>query len=258
MSFIKLARRFFEHDIWMEPREFSKAEAWLDLIQSARWSDGTQMIGNKIIRVKRGQLIASHRYLQERWGWKSLTKIQNYLSLLQNEVMIEVEKKSKISIITICKYDVYNNSEDFLKSEKSQSEVNKKSIGSQSEVKEEEYKERKERKEDYVGESAAENSDWIEALKADDLFREQVAMKHRIFGDDFDRLLADFTGTKKALGELNHKSFSDFRRNFLYWIPKNLNAAKNDNSTGKTRNHANLIDEETARRVFARVTEKDR
>ena len=36
-GFIKLSRRFFSNIMWNEARTFSSCEAWLDLIQSARF-----------------------------------------------------------------------------------------------------------------------------------------------------------------------------------------------------------------------------
>ena len=36
-GYIKLSRKFFSNDMWNEARTFSSCEAWLDLIQSARF-----------------------------------------------------------------------------------------------------------------------------------------------------------------------------------------------------------------------------
>ena len=36
-GFIKLSRKFFSNELWNEARTFNGCEAWLDLIQSARF-----------------------------------------------------------------------------------------------------------------------------------------------------------------------------------------------------------------------------
>ena len=55
-GFIKLSRRFFSHEMWEAARTFSECEAWLDLIQSARF-DATvtiERIGGRDIKYGRG------------------------------------------------------------------------------------------------------------------------------------------------------------------------------------------------------------
>ena len=47
--YIPISRRLFEHQLWCEERIYSRFEAWLDLIQSARFEDTKQLIGNRFI-----------------------------------------------------------------------------------------------------------------------------------------------------------------------------------------------------------------
>lgn len=107
--FIPISRRLFEHQFWHEKRAFSKFEAWIDLLQSARFEDNRQLVGNKFIEVRRGQLLASLRYLSERWQW-STKKIGSFLELLVEDGMIlkEIPKDTGQTVITICKYEKYN------------------------------------------------------------------------------------------------------------------------------------------------------
>ena len=108
-GYITLHRKFFDHAFWKERREFSKAEAWIDLIEQARWKDSTTstMINGEIIRWGRGQLIASIRFLQQRWNWKSTKKVHRFVQLLSENDMIRLEKETATTRITICKYDTY-------------------------------------------------------------------------------------------------------------------------------------------------------
>ena len=57
--------------MWEAARTFSECEAWLDLIQSARF-DATRLtasIGGREITYGRGQYPASVRFLSKRWRW---------------------------------------------------------------------------------------------------------------------------------------------------------------------------------------------
>ena len=108
-GWILLHRRFFDHPFWTEKREFSKAEAWIDLIEQARWKDEeTSLMHNgQIVKWSRGQLVASVRFLRDRWKWRSNNKVSRFLDLLEKEDMIRYDKRTAIGRITICKYDTY-------------------------------------------------------------------------------------------------------------------------------------------------------
>ena len=94
--YIPISRRLFEHQLWCEERVFSRFEAWLDILQSARFEDTKQLIGNRLIEVKRGQ-----------WSTK---KVNNFLDLLIQDKMItkETPKETGQTVLTICNYDKYN------------------------------------------------------------------------------------------------------------------------------------------------------
>ncbi|MEO6523919.1 MAG: hypothetical protein ABIN91_19705 [Mucilaginibacter sp.] len=110
-NFIPINRNLFKHELWAEKRAYSRFEAWLDLITTARFdtTEGRMMIGSTIVRWNRGELVASLRYLGERWGWGK-TKVDNFLKLLKAEEMIKTETAAGTAntLITICNYDTYN------------------------------------------------------------------------------------------------------------------------------------------------------
>lgn len=107
--YIPISRRLFEHPFWCEERVFSRFEAWLDLVQSARFEDTKQLIGNRFIEVKRGQMLVSLRFLASRWLW-STKKVNSFLDLLIQDKMIikETPKETGQTVVTICNYDKYN------------------------------------------------------------------------------------------------------------------------------------------------------
>lgn len=110
-NFLPINRKLFEHKFWTDKREFSKFEAWLDLLQSARFeiSEGSVLIGYKTVKYGRGQFVASYRFLATRWQW-STKKVGNYLGMLEENGMLKKEtvKETPVTLITICKYETYN------------------------------------------------------------------------------------------------------------------------------------------------------
>ena len=109
-GFFKLQRRFFTHWLWTEPRELSRAEAFLDLLQLACFVPTTQIIQGKTVPVPRGGLVASERYLATRWKW-SRTKVRLFLGQLLDERMLRLEKNHAQTILILCNYARWNDSE---------------------------------------------------------------------------------------------------------------------------------------------------
>lgn len=108
-GYIKLSRKFFSNDMWNEARTFSSCEAWLDLIQSARFEATPLMesIGGREVSYTRGQYPASIRFLSKRWHW-SERRVRTFLSFLKRENMITLSKEQGMNIITLVKYNDYN------------------------------------------------------------------------------------------------------------------------------------------------------
>lgn len=108
-EFLRLSRRFFSNEMWNEARTFSSCEAWLDLIQSARFeaTPRKESIGGREISYSRGQYPASIRFLSQRWKW-SEKKVRSFLVHLRKKGMITVECNQGMNLITLCKYEEYN------------------------------------------------------------------------------------------------------------------------------------------------------
>lgn len=109
-GYIPIFRKFFDHYLWEEKREFSKAEAWIDCIQLARYKDNKQkkLIAGNLIEWGYGEFPASIRFLKQRWGWGSNTKVEKFLKLLEDDKMIVVKKGQGQNVITLCNYKSYD------------------------------------------------------------------------------------------------------------------------------------------------------
>lgn len=104
-----LSRKFFSNKIWEAARVFSECEAWLDLIQSARFeaTETNRYIGEREITYRRGQYPASIRFLSKKWQW-SERAVRTFLQKLKREKMITIDNLQGMNLITLCKYDQYN------------------------------------------------------------------------------------------------------------------------------------------------------
>lgn len=111
-GFIKLNRKSFAHKFWTKARVLSEFEAWIDLIQSARFEEAVKIeyIDGREIKYGRGQYPASIRYLAKKWTWGE-QKVRTFLNELKKDGSIKTDSKQGMNIITLCKYDKYNSGE---------------------------------------------------------------------------------------------------------------------------------------------------
>lgn len=102
-GFLIVSREMFSNEYWEENRAFSKWEAYMDLLQSARYADDEKIIFIKGKRMKIGknQLIASERFLIARWRWKSRTKVKTFLETLESMKKIKIESTPAGSRLTV-------------------------------------------------------------------------------------------------------------------------------------------------------------
>lgn len=108
-GFIKLSRSFFDNKIWQAARAFSECEAWIDLIQSARFeaSPTTSRIGCYEVTWERGQYPASNRFLAKKWG-RSEQWVKSFLGKLKREKMITTDNSQGVNVITLVNFEKYN------------------------------------------------------------------------------------------------------------------------------------------------------
>jgi len=125
-GWIKLHRQILETNFFEEKRVYSKAEAWIDLLLRANHKDERILFNSNYITIKRGQHLTSMKKLAERWKW-SRTKVQKFLTLLEEDGMCTAKKTSKYTLLTLDNYDFYQ-SRDYEKDIKKTSEKHQKDI----------------------------------------------------------------------------------------------------------------------------------
>lgn len=109
-GWIKLHRRIQEHQLWRVKRKFSKAEAWLDILLSVRFSTKPEkrLIGEKQFICRYGESLRSVKTWAERWGW-SRSVTHRFLKYLESERMIGTVNETvttRISVVNFKRYQL--------------------------------------------------------------------------------------------------------------------------------------------------------
>ena len=108
-GWISIHRKLRDNQLWTEKRVFSKAEAWIDILLMVNHKEAKVIIKNTMITVGRGESILSLGSWSLRWNWnKSATR--RFLSLLQDDEMIELKNESITTRLTVCNYESYQDS----------------------------------------------------------------------------------------------------------------------------------------------------
>lgn len=90
-----------------EPNEpFSRAEAWLWMLEAAAWADTTQDCAGKRVHVRRGQFSTSYRILSQAWLWP-IANVQRFIARRKSDTAIDTATDTGRMLITICNYDKY-------------------------------------------------------------------------------------------------------------------------------------------------------
>ncbi len=102
-GWIKIYRDLQDH--WLA-QDMEKLGRWTSLLLMATHEDKKVLVGNQLIEIKRGQLIASNSFLAERWKI-SERSVLRFLDLLESDSMLHRCTHRKVTILTICNYDSY-------------------------------------------------------------------------------------------------------------------------------------------------------
>lgn len=102
-----MSRGWYDHPIFSDA-SFCEPMAWEWLISRATYlkSGALRCVAGKEIRLQRGQLCDSVRYMAQAWGWTK-SRVERFLKKLRRAAMIETHSETGHNIITICNYDKY-------------------------------------------------------------------------------------------------------------------------------------------------------
>lgn len=112
-GWIKLYRNIQDHWIWQDPQ---KLKWWLDILLLANHKENKFLLGGVLVTLERGEHHTSELKLAARWG-VSKTTVRKFLTLLENDKMIELKKSKKGTTLKVTNYNDY---QDFSEEEKPQ------------------------------------------------------------------------------------------------------------------------------------------
>jgi hypothetical protein len=102
-----------EHPLLQSSGPATKKEAWWWLNSNAAYRDVVVAVGTgaraRTIRLKRGQLTHSLRFLGKAWGWDHVT-VSRFLNTLRNSGWLDLEPDAATgqTLITICDYGEFS------------------------------------------------------------------------------------------------------------------------------------------------------
>jgi hypothetical protein len=108
---IKIARKAFDDEhgdtFWLEPREFSRWEAWCDVIQLARYSAYRHQTEFGVVDLLRGEFVASIRWLAARWKW-SIKRVRGWVSTCVDGARLRAQRETQAgTVYLVVNYDAY-------------------------------------------------------------------------------------------------------------------------------------------------------
>lgn len=104
-GYFKIERDFLSSPFWLA-EEFTKAQAWIDLIGMANFADKTKFYKGTFQKVKRGQIITSQQSLANRWKW-SRHRVSDFLRTLEGAAMVTTERTTHGTLLTVVNYGFY-------------------------------------------------------------------------------------------------------------------------------------------------------
>lgn len=260
-GWIILHRSVMDHWVWLSEKHFKR---WIEIIFLASWEDKTLDLGNKQVKIKRGQFATSYRKLQFSWNTSS-SGVQSFLKMLQNSKMIRFRNfNNEMTIITVLNYDKYQ-SEKFWEDLDGEERVieplsadnyfpkhSERDSGasqniSENDVEQTEINKRKEEINDSLSLEKREKI-YFEEVKASQIYIEKVAKNHSLSIEDTLKRLEEFFGYISTVQHW-HNDITDFRDHFYKWITRKLETVgKDGNRKQKPSGGQSAQDKYAARR----------
>jgi hypothetical protein len=109
-GYILISRGILDHPRFKPTGPYTRAEAWLWLIEAAAFKDRSVPVlagrQRKMVLIARGELTYSVRFLANAWRW-SPGRVQRFLDELQTDRSIDTRTDTGQTVISLCNYDAY-------------------------------------------------------------------------------------------------------------------------------------------------------
>ena len=265
-GWIKISTDIAKHWIW---NDAERLKWWIDILFMASWKDNKQLVGKKLVSLRRGQLVASISFLCKRWG-RSRSMVEPFLTLLHEEGMISKEVGNNVSVITVMNYEKYqaNNSTDanahldaylednqnVCKSDDYDNIDNQEDahldthvdaypdayLDAHLDATRKEYKNNNIVDDDVNTARAHEdkNHEFIEELKQSEIWLEQMQMRFKLNADEIKDKLDIFALDCRCRGT-EHKNLNETRRHFNDWLRIQIESQNRNNNEATRRKPEN-------------------
>ena len=210
-GWIKIHRDIANHWIFQDAEKF---KWWIDLLFMASYEDTKVLVGNQLQTIKKGQLIASLDFLAKRWQTSKRTVLK-FLVLLESDGMCFRSSNRKVTVITICNYESYQEVE-------STKVTDKYPIGNRCVT---ENKKLQEIQEINITTTAQAHTHTCEEFanryRAENNWSEVGILIHAKGIDDCKSLFEEFVASNKHDGK-TWSEYNDFKRHFRQWATQRV------------------------------------
>lgn len=227
-GWIKIYRELADHWLAQHPE---KLGWWVLLLLKVAHEDKKVLVGNQMIELKRGQIIASLTYLADLWQTSKRTA-ERFVELLEKEQMLSRCVSRKVSIITICNYESYQEKKRGKRADECADDA---PIGIQSVS---EIKNIKEDKEIYNTPTAhtctcESEQDFINRYRTEGMWADACLILHLKSIADCQQLFYRWITEYQHNGD-THQSYSDFKKHFIQWARITIQKEKNNGSNSQS------------------------
>ena len=224
-GWIKIYRELADHWLAQHPE---KLGWWVLLLLKVAHEDKKVLAGNQLIELKRGQIIASLTYLAELWQTSKRTA-ERFVELLEKEQMLSRCVSRKVSVITICNYESYQEKK---KGKRADECANDEPIGIQSVS---EIKKNKEDKEIYntpTAHTCTREQDFINQYRKEGRWADACLILHIKSIEECERLFDRWILEYQHKGQ-THQDYTDFKGHFIQWARITIQKEKSNGNTNR-------------------------
>lgn len=233
-GWIKLHRKIKE---WEWYKDSQVVHLFYHLIVSANDKDKKW----KDFNIRRGEFVTSVRNISEETGIPVIS-VRRKLEVLEESGAILRKTTNKFTLITICKYDSYQSTEQtneqtsWQASEQATERIEKRSerptCQASEQTSEQTSEQQLKKKEEYIllssstAHARTHEGGFVGELLKEEIWIEQMCMKHKISKVDLEAWLSDFQLDAECRGK-KHDNISDAKQHFNDWLRIQLKI-KND------------------------------
>lgn len=224
-GWIKIYRELSDHWLAQHPE---KLGWWVLLLLKVAHEDKKVLVGNQFIELKRGQIIASLTFLAELWQ-TSKSSAERFIALLEKEEMLRRCAERKLTILTICNYDSYQEKKKVKRDDKRDDDETM--VGRSWE----EIKNIKEDKEIYNTPTAhthTREQDFINQYRKEGRWSDACVILHLKSIEECEHLFDRWILEYQHKGQ-THQDYTDFKGHFIQWARITIQKEKNNGNNNR-------------------------